>query len=239
MNKKAISESIKTAQETLRPRQNYNRWIYESVRTHIGERVLEVGCGIGNITQFMRFKELVYGIDISREMLGMINQKCGKLTNFKSSRFDIEKDDVGKLMGNDFDTVICLNVIEHLADDVAALKKMYSLLEKKGRLALLVPAYQWLYGSMDKSHGHMRRYNKKGLTGKLGKAGFRIERMFFINMPGVFGWFLNGKVLKRRHLPEKQTLLFDMLVPLFKAFETIFNPFFGLSVICICRKNIR
>src|SRR5260370_11488974 len=95
-----------------------------------------------------------------------------------------------------FDTVICLNVVEHLADDLTALTNFRDVLEDQGRAIILVPCGPWLYGSLDEVLGHHRRYTRKQLTDLVERAGFHLERIFEFNRIGVIAWLVNTPLFR-------------------------------------------
>jgi glycosyltransferase involved in cell wall biosynthesis len=133
------------------------------------------------------------------------------------------------------DSVLCSNVLEHIEDDAGALRNMRTVLKEGGRLVLVVPAGRWLYGSMDKALEHRRRYVKKGLVALLNREGFAVETAFSMNKPGVLGWWLNGKVWRRKSLGRVQMKLFNALVPVFKVVDPIL-PWTGLSLVVVARR---
>ena len=140
-------------------------------------------------------------------------------------QFDIQKPGILELQEMNFDTVVCLNVLEHLEDDTRALKIMNQLLRPGGRLILLVPAYQFLYGSVDRSLKHFRRYSRKTLVAKLRQTNFKIERSYYMNLLGVFGWFYNNRLIHRQEESIRQVILFDRaVVPWLSKIEKRLRP---------------
>ncbi|MCA1580926.1 MAG: methyltransferase domain-containing protein [Acidobacteria bacterium] len=136
----------------------------------------------------------------------------------------------------EIDTIVCCNVLEHIEQDQATLADMHALLRPGGRLALLVPALQKIYGTLDEHLLHFRRYEKADLETKLTNAGFSIEDCRFVNRPGVFGWWLNGRVLKRKVLPRGQLRAFSLILPLLRREEKS-PPAYGLSLLAIARRE--
>jgi hypothetical protein len=98
-----------------------------------------------------------------------------------------------------------------------------------------VPAFARLYGTLDEHLHHFRRYEKAELEQKIREAGFELEDLRFVNRPGIFGWWLNGRLLRRRVLPRGQLLAFKLLMPLLKR-EEVEPPSSGLSLLAIARK---
>jgi len=217
---------------------NYNQWIYDNIKEYVGSRILEVGCGLGNLTRFFIDKELILAIDIKREyVVGLKkNIDCTDSNNLISLQHDIVSDNLRPLLGKQFDTAICLNVLEHIEDDQKAIKNIFQLLIPGGTLILLVPAFQFLYGTLDKELQHQRRYSKTELTGKIEKAGFRLKKHFYMNFIGILAWFIDSKVLKKKVIPEGHMGVYNRLVPFFKFLEMIITPKIGLSYICIANK---
>ncbi len=211
----------------------YNRWIWDAIAPAIGQRVLEVGAGTGNMTRLLYGRELIVATDIEKPYLDILRNRFRRTPTVTVERLDLEsQNDVARLATHQFDTVVCLNVLEHLEDDVSALRRMYDLLQPGGRIALFVPADQRLFGTMDVQVGHFRRYSRESLRNVLSAAGFEIEKLVYQNVIGRFGWWLNGRVLRRSHLPSGQSRMFDYLVPFFRAFESR-DPGNGLSLVAV------
>jgi len=145
---------------------------------------------------------------------------------------------VEQLRDYKFDTTILLNVLEHIPDDARALACIHRLLAPGGRLLLLVPAERYLYGTLDRALGHYRRYQPGPLRELVVGNGFEIESFRYMNLPGILGWFLNGRVLRRELLPRPQLALFNVLAPLFERCEAAIPPPRGQSLVAICRKPL-
>ncbi len=216
---------------------NYRKWIFSRFSRHIGRRIIEIETGIGNFTWLFSDRELIIAIDIHESRVEYIKKRFQRHDNIVALKGDIADKELLKLSGHKPDTIVCINVLEHAKDDVAALSNMFHMLEHGGTLALLVPSYQSLYGSIDRVVGHYRRYEKKDLENKLAGAGFMIETMFYMNSLGVFGWFMNNRILKKEHESPTQAKVFDkLIVPWLRYVENIFRPPFGLSLITIAKK---
>ena len=201
----------------------YNDWLLKQISKYLRGDILEVGAGIGNFTSKLSRYGKVTAIDYDS---GYQNAGYG----------DIEK--ASYSFGNKtFDTIICMNVLEHIKDDQRALENMFSLLNNNGKLILLVPAFQWAYGEIDKGLGHYRRYTKKEAESKLCDSRFKIQDSCYLNWLGLFGWFINGKILKLKLLPENQLGIFNIIARPFLIIEEFIKPFFGLSVLLIGEKK--
>lgn len=217
----------------------YNKWLIETVQPYLGSRILEVGCGIGNMTKYLLDKELLVAVDISATYLKILDSNFSAYPNFRSLKAEISHLDsniIDQLKRYQIDTIVSFNLLEHIKDDIQALKNMYQILENNGRIVLLVPALKWLYGTLDKNAEHYRRYIRKELETKLKLCGFFIDEWFYLNFFGIFGWFLNGKILRSSLLPKSQLRLFNHFVPLFRKVERIIGPPIGQSLVFICHK---
>lgn len=227
------------AHETLKAfslTRNYNRWVCSSFEDHIaGKTILEVGCGIGNLT--CRFREIcgrVIGIDTSDLFIRHLRVDFPEMELYN---FDISDEKVRTLAEKGIDAVVAINVLEHVSDDELALRNIREILRPEGRLILYVPALSWLYGSIDESLAHYRRYDKAELARKLERSGFEVEKMSCSNVLGIFGWFVNGKILRRKVFPIMQTIVFDKLVPALAKLERIARPPIGMNLTVIARKK--
>jgi glycosyltransferase involved in cell wall biosynthesis len=213
----------------------YNKWIWERVQPYVGQRVLEVGAGSGTMTRFLYGRELIVTTDKERPYIDRLLNAFRRRPGIIVERLDLDDDDARDLSRYAFDTVLCINVLEHTADDVAALRRANDLLVSGGRIVIFVPAGKDLFGSLDRGVGHQRRYEKDELAEKLGQTGFEVEDISFQNQAGRLAWWVNSRVFNRQELPLAQSRIFDRLVPLLKAFEGN-RPSSGLSLIAVGRK---
>src|SRR5262249_9426083 len=149
----------------------YNKWIWERVQPYVGQRVLEVGAGSGTMTRFLYGRELIVVTDKETPYIDRLRNAFRRRPGIVVERCDLDSDLALDLQHYSFDTVTCINVLEHTDDDVAALRRAYQLLARGGRLIVFVPAGKHLYGSLDRGVGHQRRYDKDELVNKLTTAG--------------------------------------------------------------------
>lgn len=214
----------------------YNHWIYEQIASAIGQRILEVGSGTGNITQFLCANgQEVMATDVVPSYRNELQRLFGAKPHVQVGKFDLDREAPIEFIDRPFDTVVCLNVLEHIEDDRFALAQMYRALAPGGNLALLVPSHRILYGEFDRAVGHYRRYEKRELADKLKQAGFAVREMKFFSLLATLPWLINGRILKRDYLPAGQANLADRLVPLLKL-EKLIGPPCGLSLIAIAQK---
>jgi 2-polyprenyl-3-methyl-5-hydroxy-6-metoxy-1,4-benzoquinol methylase len=219
--------------ENLKQADRYNNWIFEQILPYLGNEVLEIGCGNGNFTQFLAQQCLqVTAIDINQEYVSLAKERLqGK------AGVEILVADVNKMQWEkSFDTVIMLDVLEHIEDDIQLLRQLKEGIKPNGKLIIKVPALPWLYSPMDQAIAHYRRYNKKTLVAALEKASFTEPIVWYFNWAGIPGWWLNGKVLHRNIPPTEQLTWFNRLVPFLSTLERKFKPVIGLSLFAVAGK---
>jgi glycosyltransferase involved in cell wall biosynthesis len=216
----------------------YNAWLHGRLDGYLGRRILEVGSGVGNQTRFFDDRERVVASDIEPHYVRELRSKYDGRSNVRigAYRFPLSETEEAELLSERLDTVVCLNVLEHIADDQATLAAFAKVLPPGGHLALLVPAMSAIFGTLDTYLRHFRRYDKAGLETLVEKAGFAIDEIRFLNRPGVFGWWLNSKVLRRRVLPKGQLAAFRWILPLLRLEERK-APSFGMSLLVLARKT--
>ncbi len=214
---------------------NYNIWIINLLAPYLGQRILEIGCGIGNLTYYLQDFGTLACIDISDYYLSHMKIDYPHLKFYK---IDVADENIVKLRSEDFDTIVCVNVLEHIEDHGKALKNMYDILRPGGRLLLYVPALSLLYGSVDRNLLHYRRYDKIGIQKLLQKVGFSVEKIFFSNFVAIFGWFFNSRIQRKNRLSYWQTILFDKFAPLFEKIEARFRPPIGMCLVAIAKKSV-
>ena len=220
---------------SLEKAQNFNRWMAEAIAPHVGARVLEIGAGIGNITTWLLPRDFYLASDINPNYLDYLsNLSLGK-PYLHVDRIDLEDSHCFEPWLGTFDTVVCLNVLEHVRDPLIALRNMYSALAPGGRVVLYVPQGTGLYSSLDEVLGHRCRYEKPLLAEELRSTGFELESMQDFNHLAIPGWYVNGKLFKRRHFSRVQLKIFNLLVPVVRRIDGLV-PGKGLGIIAVARK---
>jgi glycosyltransferase involved in cell wall biosynthesis len=220
---------------SLERAQRFNRWMAESIAPWVGARVLEIGAGIGNITTWLLPRDLYVASDINPHYLHYLRNLALGKPYLAVDRIDLEEPRCFAPWAGRFDTVVCLNVLEHVRDPLLSLRNMASVLEEGGRLVLYVPQGQGLYSTLDEVLGHRCRYSREQLAGELRAAGFALETFRDFNHLAIPGWWLNGKIFRRRHFSRAQLKLFNMLVPAIRRLDP-WLPGPGLGIIAVARK---
>jgi SAM-dependent methyltransferase len=229
----AMDHSLNLLKDTY----NYNHWIYSLLRPYIGNVVAEIGSGQGNVTRFLLDCGKVICVEPNPVYLEMLKELSEIHHNIEPVEGDDSVLQLDQFKEKEIDTVVCINVLEHIEDDNKTLKRFYDSLVGHGKLLLYVPACQWAYGEMDKGLGHYRRYSKAELKHKVRNAGFEVEHCMWVNTPGVFGWWWAGKIKKEPFIDPKKARLVDRYVPFLLAFERLFPPLLGQSLLLVGEKK--
>lgn len=210
---------------------SYNRWIVGKFEDFLGQKVLEVGGGIGSISKvFVSLGKTVWVSEVNKKFLKILKH------NFENILYlDIEKEKLGFFQK--FDSVVVINVLEHIENRIQALKNCRKLIKANGSVIILVPAHNFLYGSYDKNVGHFLRYTKNVLKEELSESGLKAVSMEYCNKLGAFGWFVNSRLLKKGTAPKQQVKLMNAATPFLGIFDKLIPGDFGMSLICIAKKD--
>lgn len=213
----------------------FNKWMADTLRPYIGNRVLEIGAGIATLTNEFIPREIYVASDIERQALDYLKSYAIGKPYLKVMKLDACDPGSFKKITSWFDTVLIANVLEQLPDESAALKNFYTALQSGGRAVILAPQGPGLYGSFDKALHYRERYTEEKLTAACRGAGFEIEKTFDFNRSGVPSWILNAKILKRKRYSRIQLKIREILMPLVRRIDGLL-PWRGLSLIAIARK---
>ena len=220
----------------------FNRWLYDRTKRFMRGQILEIGSGIGNISAFLLKDQLSVSLsDLRPEYTSLLKKKfSGEPHLLGVYDLDLSQPDFinhhTDLVGK-FDTIIALNVIEHIENDSLAIRNATAMLRKDGRLLILVPAGQWLYNSLDRELGHYRRYSKSSLNDLLKSAGLVISGNKYFNAAAMLGWWFSGNILRHKIISPAQLNIYNVLVPVFRIFDWLVTPFTGISVISVGTKK--
>ena len=228
-----LGESLDLLQDTY----NYNHWIYSMLRPWLHGRLLEVGAGVGNLTQFFLGLSEVVCLEPDAHYAASLEKIVSPHTNVSVIQKDLAAyGDQARAAGELFDCIVSTNVLEHIEDDRAALAAQFELLNPGGSLLLYVPATPFAYGSLDKAFGHFRRYGRRDLRRKLTDTGFRIDSSRYVNLVGLAGWFWAGRIKRDTDINLNAARTMDSLVPHVAAIERLIKPFIGQSLFFVATK---
>ncbi len=238
-NQKEIA-SCNKAIDVIKNASNFNKWSISLVKKYIGDRILEIGGGIGTFTDFLLDKDLVVTTEIDDDCFNELYRKYSGINIVTVINDDILNEDFVKTMKSmNFDTVICFNVLEHIENDIEAIDNMKKCLGKEGYIILRVPAFNFLYSKLDKNVGHFRRYTKSSLSEILIHNNLEIVELFYMDMIGFIAWFLLFKIFQKESFASKNQIgIYDkFFVPVFSKLEKILKNPFGLTLFAVCKKN--
>ena len=221
--------------ETIREARRYGDHVFNLFRPYIGRRVLEVGCGIGTMSRKLaEISELIVGVEPNAACIERVEVAMRNEPKFSLRPSLLEDCDTGELSAHRFDTVYCVNVLEHIEDDVAALRMFREVVVPGGRVLIFVPAIQAAYGPLDAELGHHRRYSKRSLGGAFTAAGLDLVMLRYTNPIGLIGWMYNSHISKSRVHSLGQVKLFERLVaPWALPLERVITPPIGLSLVAV------
>ena len=239
---KEIDEEGEETLEVLTLAPRFNKWMFETIQPYSKGLVLEIGSGIGNLTdQYIQNGYDIVASDIRDSYCTTLREKykaeekVKEVVNMNVVDPDFDKK-YSKYFGK-FDTTVALNVVEHIEDDVKAIENISKLLKKGGNAIILVPSYQLLYNRLDKELFHYRRYNIKLLKSRFHPSQYSIVKAFHFNFAGILGWFVSGKLQNNKTLPESQIKIYNALVPLFRIIDMVLFRSIGLSTVCVAKKR--
>ncbi|HUI79990.1 MAG TPA: glycosyltransferase [Bryobacteraceae bacterium] len=222
--------------DTLADTPRFNEWMADTIRPFVGSRVLEIGAGIGNLTSKLSPRRKMYvASDIDDEHLARLRTRFHSRPNFEIVPCDVADPNDFHTFTGCFDSVICLNVVEHVENDRMALANISSALTPGGRAIVLVPQDQKIFGALDTVLGHFRRYTEAELRERMEEAGLRVQQVVHFNRMTRPGWVVNGKWLKRQSFSRIQLWFFDRLVPLWRLLDR-WLPWGSVSIIGIGEK---
>ena len=237
MNEKvrAIVTGDPVGEETLQimsqaPR--YNRWVARLIGPYLGNRILEVGAGIANMTQWLVPKEYVVATDPDPAYLSVLREQMREHPNVTIRSLKLPSVSPAWREEN-LDTAILLNVLEHVEEDVASLANLSAVLAPPGRIVIFVPAVPAIYGSLDRGLSHYRRYSARQLCETIEQAGLVLKDIRYCNFIGMFGWWFYSRVARRKVLPRLQVRLFDFIVPYLSWIEDRVTPPIGQSLLAV------
>ena len=227
--------------EAIRNAIHFNKWMYEQVSVWMKNDILEVGSGIGNLSEFFIEKGASISLsDIRKSYCNVLEKRFPDHIKKNPVRnVDLVAEDFSSkyadLIGT-FDSAFALNVVEHIENDKLALKNLYSLLKSNGNLVILVPAHPALYNKIDKSLHHYKRYTKSGIEKVILDAGFKVTQTKGFNALGIPAWWISGTLFRSTQIRHSEMYLYDKMVPLAQLIDWLLGKSIGLSLITFAQK---
>ncbi len=221
---------------------NYHKWILDEFRPFLGKRVVEVGAGTGSFSELL-LQENIDSLSLVEpsEMFGSLTAKVSQIKN--QTKVDFYQSIFSEVASEIFDkqkpdSIIYVNVLEHIEDDASELEFIYKTLGKGGRCFIFVPALMSLYGEFDRKIGHFRRYTKREVKEKCQAAGFKVLKSKYFDFAGMLPWFVKYKLLKSDSLDSGAVTMYDkMAIPFVRQMEKFVNVPLGKNVLMVAEKQ--
>lgn len=218
---------------------NYYRWITRRFEPYLGENVVEVGAGIGTYSEFLlgapRTKHLV-AVEPAANTFPILKAKLAAFPQAQALEGYLG-DHAAELSA---DSVVAVNVLEHVEHDNEFLRLAWNIVVPGGTLLLFVPAVPAIFGTLDTAFEHYRRYTRPLLRQKLENAGWSIERIDYMNLPGILPWFVVGRILHWSSISSRSARFYDrVVIPITSAIEGTLPMPIGQSLLAVARKPIR
>jgi len=223
--------------EAMQFARRYHRWIIDEIRPFFGKNVAEVGAGCGNLSQFLLEESIdsLTAFEPSSNMFDLLEKKLRS-----ESRATLINDFFGSgniANGDGYDSVVYINVMEHIEDDQGEIGRAFDSLKPGGHLIIYVPALAWLYSDFDRAIGHFRRYHKSELVRLVSDQRFDVVQAKYFDSLGIIPWYLNA-VLLGRSINSKSVALYDRLaIPMLSRVERYLPPWIGKNLLVVGRKT--
>lgn len=214
----------------LQDARRFNKWMADTLRPHVGDRVLEIGSGIGTLTSQFIPRDLYLATDINPHYLHYLGAYSIGKPYLHVAKVDAGRPEDFANFAGLLDTVLIINVLEHVPDPQTALRNIFDALAPGGRIVVLVPQHPQLYNTLDEVLEHRERYTTTLLRSSLQEAGFRVDELFDFNRTSVPGWFFNGRLLRRKKFSRVQLKILELMMPLVRRLDRLW-PWSGLSLV--------
>jgi phospholipid N-methyltransferase len=228
--------------ESMAVAANYRRWILGKLAPFLGQRIVEVGAGTGSFSELLleRKPQSLVALEPSSNLYPLLAEKISRMDFpilIQAMQCTLSHA-ATQLTGTEPDSILYINVLEHVEDDVEELRVAHSTLASGGRVLVFAPAHQWLMGRFDHKVGHFRRYTRSSLISTVEGAGFTIRFSAYFDLLGVVTWWLKYRVFKSHQMEAGLVSLYDRWgVPLSRILDSITNGQMGKNVIVIGEKH--
>lgn len=218
-----ITTDIPFELELLRQAVNYQQWVADTVRPFLGNSILEMGAGIGNMSRWLPVRDRLILSEADQRLTSLLTNTVAKVfqhdSRVKVETIDLSTRWIEKLETANFDTVVSFNVLEHIENDTQVIQDLVKMLHNSQqpgtkKIVTFVPAHQWAYGTMDQEFGHYRRYQCADFARIITKVAPHAQLYCrYFNLIGLPNWFLLGRILKRRSFNVEAVATFEKICP--------------------------
>lgn len=213
---------------------NYHKWILAEFSPYLGSSVAEVGAGVGSFSTLVLETSInsLVAFEPSQNMYPLLQEALSK-----DKRARAINDFFGRAnAGQRFDSILYVNVLEHIEDDVSELAKACDALAPKGHLLIFVPALPWLYSEFDRQVGHFRRYMKKDLVKLARRSGLSVVKARYFDAAGIIPWYINFVLLKNSMSSGSVSLYDRLVVPAMRVMERLVPIPVGKNLLLVAKK---
>lgn len=222
----------------------YQRYLFRQIEPYLGRRLWEIGVGYGTLTGWLlETGARVLATDIDEQCLDQVRRRWPDVSRLETAHIDLrEADSVQALAYFEADTIICINVLEHIEHSTDALRWLRRAASPRAACLLIVPAHPRLYGLMDAEAGHYRRYTRRSARAELEAAGWVVERVVYRNLPGALGWWYHNRWRRSAGLHDdranRHMRRADRWLPvLARLTDPWFATMLGLSVLAVAKSG--
>jgi SAM-dependent methyltransferase len=212
--------------ESLSHAKNYQKWMMSAVEPYLGDRILELGSGIGNMSQWVPQKELLVLSELEESYISRLKDHPSfQAPNTSIVQLDLGNANLGQFKNDHFDTIVSFNVMEHIQDDLQSLRDQVNLLRESNsknrkRIVIFAPAMKIAYGEFDKKFDHFRRYEAKGLKNLFNEIDPKIKTThFYFNVLSLLPWIIQGRVLKKNQIKLSDIKILEKIIPFWRPFD--------------------
>lgn len=219
--------------ESLASVKNYHAWLTRLALPYLGDKPLELGSGLGDYAQAWLHSGVPHLTltELDPARFALLQRRFDHEPRIQVSHLDILDPPEAR-----YSSLVAFNVLEHIEDDVRALRAGHRLLVPGGAVVMFVPAFMFAMGRFDRTVGHYRRYTKRTLRAAYEAAGLEIEKIQYVNAPGLIAWFLAVRLLRMTPGDSAAVQLWDRTITrAARNVERRFNPPFGQSVFAVGR----
>ena len=242
-----VEETLRLELSTIESLVNYHAWIYQEIQPFLGDRLIEIGAGLGTFSNLLIHHHITGQTNRTLELLEPAKDLFAQLRNKCQSRYDGLLLTGRLRLTNDMftpgayisDTAIMINVLEHIEDDRNLISHIYSSIQPGGTLAVFSPALPFLYSPLDQRVGHFRRYRKSDLAALIEEAGFSLEKVQYMDMLGVIPWYAINVLAGSCSFNPLLAKTYDrVVVPITRWLEHCFGSPIGKNVLVVGRKAL-
>ncbi len=234
------ADTAKVTLDSLERAPRLSQWQFATIQPWLGKRIAELGSGTGNITRWLKTTGAsILASDCDAAYLDRLSRRFGSSPRVEVRKLDLTvPEDYAALENFQPDTVVCLNVLEQIADDAEVLRRIHASVPENCAVVMLVPRGKGLWSKVDVELRHTRRYEVSELSAKATAAGFAVEREFTFNRAGTPTWIISSQLFGQRTLKPWQARVYNLGCPMFRALERVL-PWKGLAIVCVARKPVK